>query len=48
MRYYEKLDYQLSRRFKESTAIDLLNIKLDRLPFSILKSICYKEEPYEI
>ena len=47
MRYYERLDYQLSRRFKESTAMDLLNIKLDKLPYSTLKNICFSDEAYE-
>lgn len=47
MRYYETLEYQLSRGFKESEAKVLLDYQLDKLPYSYIKSIPFKERPYE-
>ncbi len=47
MRYYETLEYQLSRGFKESEAKALLDYQLDKLPYAYIKSIPFKERPYE-
>ncbi len=47
MKYYEKLDYQLSRRFKESIGLEFLENKLNKSPYNVFKIIRFKDTNYE-
>ncbi len=48
MRYYEKLYYKLSRSFKASIALELLNNQLNKEPNSSFKFIEFKDQSYDI
>lgn len=47
MRYYETLDYQLSRGFKESEAKELLDYQLDKFPYAYIRYIPFRESSYQ-
>ena len=47
MKYYECLKYQLSRGFKDSIALELLEYQLDKEPNSVFRLLGYKDEGYE-
>lgn len=46
MKYFERLEYKLSRGFKNSMAIELLQHHLGKLPYCEFKNIEYKDESY--
>ena len=41
------MEYQLSRAFKNSVALDLIEYQLEKLPYSILKNISYRDSSYD-
>ncbi len=47
MKYYESLKYQLSRGFKESVALELLEFQLDKEPNDVFRLLGFKDEGYE-
>ena len=47
MKYYERMEYQLSRAFKNSVALGLLEYQLEKLPYSILKSVSFRDSSYD-
>ena len=47
MKYYEKLQYKLSRAFKNSLAMDLLDHQFDKEPNSTFRFIEFKEANYD-
>ncbi len=47
MKYYERMEYHLSRRFKDSVASELLDYQLDKLPNAVFKMIPFKDESYK-
>ena len=47
MKYYERMEYQLSRVFKNSVALGLLEYQLEKLPYSILKSVSFRDSSYD-
>ena len=47
MKYYESLNYQLSRGFKNSIALELLEYQLDKEPNDLFRLLAFKDEGYE-
>ncbi len=47
MKYCEKLDYYLSRDFKNSDAMEFLNSKLEKFPYDYLKLVKFGDESYQ-
>ena len=47
MRYSERLYYYLSREFKNSEAIKLLNAKINKFPYDWIKYVKFGDEDYK-
>ena len=47
MKYSERIYYKLSKAFKNSIALDFLEIQLEKEPYDYFKYILFKEESYE-
>ena len=43
IRFYEQINYYLSRNFKNSIAIDLLNDKLEKYPYDFFRFVRFKK-----